>query len=150
MIRPAPRPVVDADLPALVGLHAGAFPPDEAWGAGAITTMLAMPGAFGLMVAGGGFILVRAAGGEAEVLTLAVASGTRRQGVGTALVIGAMAGSLARGAGVLFLEVSEQNTAARGLYAALGLTEVGRRLRYYADGTDALVLSRVLCAAAGG
>lgn len=150
MIPPEPRPVNGADLPELVGLHVGAFPPGEAWGEGAITTMLAMPGAFGLVVPGAGFILVRAAGGEAEVLTLAVAPTAGRQGIGTALVIGALAGSLARGAAVLFLEVSEHNAAARGLYAALGFAEVGRRRRYYADGTDALVLSQPLCAAAGG
>jgi ribosomal-protein-alanine N-acetyltransferase len=44
----------------------------------------------------------------------------------------------------MFLEVSEANGAARALYAAAGFEEAGRRRRYYADGSDALVLRRAL------
>ena len=46
----------------------------------------------------------------------------------------------ARGAEALFLEVSERNMEARALYAGAGCAEVGRRKRYYADGSEALVL----------
>jgi ribosomal-protein-alanine N-acetyltransferase len=45
-----------------------------------------------------------------------------------------------RGAACLFLEVSEVNAPARALYARAGAEEVGRRRRYYSDGSDALVL----------
>ena len=38
----------------------------------------------------------------------------------------------------------EENAAARALYAAAGYREIGRRSRYYPDGTDALVLARPL------
>jgi ribosomal-protein-alanine N-acetyltransferase len=55
-----------------------------------------------------------------------------------------MAGAAARGAAAMFLEVSDRNAAARALYAASGFAEVGRRRRYYADGANALVLSRAL------
>ncbi|WP_431282384.1 GNAT family N-acetyltransferase [Humitalea sp. 24SJ18S-53] len=145
-----PRPIHAVDVPALAGLHTAAFPPEESWGIGAIGTMLAMPGAFGLVLPEQGFILARVAAGEAEVLTLAVAPPARRQGIGAGLVVAAMAGALARGASVLFLEVSEDNLAARALYAALGFEQVGRRRRYYADGSDALVLSRPLSATEAG
>ncbi len=63
-----------------------------------------------------------------------------------------MTEAAARGAGELFLEVSEQNAPARALYARLGASEAGRRRRYYPDGSDALVLRLALspCGAAPG
>ncbi|RAI57221.1 ribosomal-protein-alanine acetyltransferase [Roseicella frigidaeris] len=106
--------------------------------------MLGMPGAFGLWVPGAGFVLARAAGGEAEILTLAVRPPARRRGLGGALLAGALAGAVARGAAAMFLEVAAGNAAARALYAGQGFVEVGRRRRYYPDGSDALVLRRVL------
>ncbi|HST74587.1 MAG TPA: GNAT family N-acetyltransferase [Acetobacteraceae bacterium] len=121
-------------------IHASAFPEDEAWGPEAIALSLELPGAFGLFSAGAGMILARAAGGEAEVLTLAVAEPARRQGVAGTLLDAAMAEAAARGAVAMFLEVSTRNEAARALYARAGFVEVGRRARYYADGADALVL----------
>ena len=52
------------------------------------------------------------------------------------------------GAAILFLEVAEDNAAARVLYARAGFVEIGRRKAYYAspDGRriDALVLHRDL------
>jgi ribosomal-protein-alanine N-acetyltransferase len=130
------------DAPALAALHAGAFPPGEAWGADALCLMLELPGAFGLQAPGAGFILARIAADEAEVLTLAVAPAARRRGLGAALLEGAMALAAARGAAMAFLEVSTANAAGLALYEAAGFREVGRRRRYYADGSDALVLSR--------
>ena len=55
-----------------------------------------------------------------------------------------MALAAARGAAAMFLEVSESNLAARALYEAGGFARAGLRRRYYADGTDALVLRRDL------
>ena len=147
MIEPAPAGSESAVE--MAALHALAFPPAEAWGPDAIRLMLAMPGAFGAWAPGGGFILARAAAGEAEILTLAVAPAARCQGLGVALMQAAMAGAVARGALVLFLEVSAENRPAGSLYARLGFAEVGRRRRYYADGSDALVLSRPLFATEG-
>nr|WP_264185448.1 GNAT family N-acetyltransferase [Roseicella aerolata] len=138
------RAATPAEAPALAGLHVAAFPPAEAWGPDAIALMLEMPGAYGLWRPGAGFVLARAAGGEAEILTLAVAPAARRQGIGAALMAGALAGAAARGAEAMFLEVAAGNAAALALYRGLGFAEVGRRRRYYADGADALVLRRDL------
>ncbi|WP_426954472.1 GNAT family N-acetyltransferase [Muricoccus radiodurans] len=126
----------------LAALHARAFPPAERWDLVAITAMLAMPGAFGVMAGEGpeGFILARAVEDEAEVLTLAVDPDARRQRIGATLLAAASAEAARRGAACLFLEVSEANAAARALYAAAGTAKVGRRRRYYADGSDAIVL----------
>jgi len=138
------RQAAGEDAPALAALHAAAFPPAEAWGAEAIGLMLAMPGAFGLWREGQGFVLARAAAGEAEILTLAVRPEARRQGLGAALMAGAMAAARARGAAAMFLEVAASNPAALALYRALGFDRVGQRRRYYPDGSDALVLRRDL------
>lgn len=138
------NPAAAAEAPALAALHAAAFPPADAWGPDALRLMLEMPGAYGLVAPGRGFVLARVAADEAEILTLAVAAACRRQGVGAALLAGAMAGAAARGAATMFLDVSEANVAARALYAAAGFDEAGRRRRYYADGSDALVLRRAL------
>jgi ribosomal-protein-alanine N-acetyltransferase len=137
-------PATTAEAPALAALHAAAFPPADAWGPDAIRLMLDMPGAFGLHRPGQGFVLARVAADEAEILTLAVVPAVRRQGQGGALLAAAMAGAAARGATAMFLEVSERNAAARALYAAAGFAEAGRRRRYYADGSDALVMRRDL------
>ena len=133
-----------ADAAALAALHAAAFPPAEAWGGNAIALMLGLPGAYGLWSAGQGFVLARAAGGEAEILTLAVLPAARRQGVGAALLAAALQGAVLRAAAVMFLEVAAGNAAALALYRAAGFVEVGRRRRYYADGDDALVMRRKL------
>ncbi|MXP65485.1 GNAT family N-acetyltransferase [Roseomonas sp. M0104] len=142
---PEPRSAGPEAAPTLATLHGAAFPPAEAWGAEALRLMLEMPGAFALHSPGKGFILVRAAADEAEVLTLAVLPAARRQGVGRALLDAALGVAEAAGARQMFLEVSTANPAARALYAAAGFVEVGRRRRYYPDGSDALVLSRRLC-----
>ena len=145
------RPVTRADLQAMAELHASAFPPAERWGATAISAMLGLEGAFGLVAgAPDGFILARAVAGEAEILTLAVAPEARRHGLGARLLEAALAGAAERGAACLFLEVSEANSPARSLYARAGAEEIGRRRRYYADGSDALVLRITLPSEATG
>ena len=125
---------------ALAALHAAAFPPEDAWDAAAFAAQLALPGVFARLHPDGGLVLARAAGDEAEILTLAVVPTARRAGLGRALLAAATAEAAACGAQVMFLEVAAANAAARALYAASGFVPVGRRRRYYADGQDALVL----------
>ncbi len=129
---------------AMAAIHGAAFPPNEAWGADAFALQLALAGVFGWVDRRGGIILARVAADEVEVLTLAVAPEARRLGVGTRLLEAAMSLAAARGACTAFLEVSDANGAARALYRRAGFTPTGRRPRYYADGTDALVLQRAV------
>jgi ribosomal-protein-alanine N-acetyltransferase len=136
---------VGAEAAALMAeMHAESFAANQAWGVSAITLMLGLPGHFGLLAvrqdAPLGFALGRVQADQAEILTIAVRPGARGQGVGRALLHGLLAEAAKRGALELFLEVAEPNAAARALYAGAGGKEVGRRRRYYADGTDALVL----------
>lgn len=129
-----------AHAAAMAAIHQGAFPPGESWGKDAIALQLALAGVFGSLDARGGMLLGRVAAGEAEVLTLAVLPSMRRQGIASALLQAAVAEARARAATALFLEVATGNAAARALYGRTGFVEVGRRRRYYADGSDALVL----------
>ena len=124
----------------LAAIHRTAFPPREAWGSDAIALQLVMPGSFGLADPQGGMLLGRMAADEAEVLTLAVLPERRCQGLGRALLDAAMAEVRRRGAARLTLEVAVDNVAARRLYQSAGFAQVGRRDRYYANGSDALVL----------
>ena len=129
-----------AHAAALAAIHAASFPPRETWGADAIGLQLALPGAFGLLDQRGGMLLGRTAADEAEVLTFGVVPAARRQGIGTCLLQAAKVLAAARGCGAIFLEVATSNAVALALYRREGFVEVGRRRRYYADGSDALVM----------
>lgn len=132
-----------AEAPALAALHARCF--DDAWDAGAIRTLMTSPGVLAL-AAGDAFILVRAAGGEAEILTLATAPESRRHGLARTLVRAA-AEAVAVEAQEMFLEVAADNTPALALYGGLGFMAVGRRPGYYqrpAGTADALTLRAAL------
>ncbi|MBV9757969.1 MAG: GNAT family N-acetyltransferase [Alphaproteobacteria bacterium] len=128
----------------MAAIHAAAFPPGEAWDAAAIAAQLALPTTFGLIAPAGGMLLARAIAEQAEILTLAVIPAARRRGIARALLQAAGHEAGRRGARTMFLEVSGANSAARGLYGAAGFVEIGRRARYYWDGTDALILSAPL------
>ena len=128
------------EVAALAVLHAAAFA--APWSAASIRDLFATPGVFAF-VAADSFILARATGSEAEILTLAVAPRARRRGLGRALVRAAAAHAQSLGATSLFLEVGVRNDAAQALYRGLGFAAVGRRKAYYAD-EDADVLKAAL------
>ena len=128
------------DFAVLAALHATSFP--DAWSAASIRDLFAGPGVFAFLLPGG-FVLARAAGGEAEILTLAVAPSLRRQGIARALIQAAASHAQVLGARTLFLEVATGNGPALALYAGLGFTPAGRRKAYYA-GQDADVLKAIL------
>jgi ribosomal-protein-alanine N-acetyltransferase len=134
------RPVGPFDYAIIASIHARSFA--EAWGVGAIAELMAMPGAFGLLAAASspqghepaGFVLARIAQDDCEILSLAVGSPHRRRGIARSLLQQATAMAAAAGASRLFLEVAEDNWAARRLYATLGFAPVGRRRNYYRRG----------------
>ena len=143
------QPVCADELELLASLHASCF--TEAWDADAFTTLLAMPGAFALIAkklesdAPSGFLMIRGAGDEAEIITLGVLPERRRQGLARELLAGGMREAASRGARRLFLEVAADNAAALALYRAAGFAQVGRRADYYhrVDGDmAALVMAR--------
>jgi ribosomal-protein-alanine N-acetyltransferase len=131
----------------MAAVHGAAFP-DEPWDEAAFAVLLGQPGVVGFLDDRGGVLLLRVVADEAEILTVGVAR--KRAGIGRGLMEAALAQARAAGAKKLFLEVAASNEAAVGLYGALGFTAVGRRLNYYSDGGEAVVLSIGLEAGAGG
>jgi ribosomal-protein-alanine N-acetyltransferase len=117
----------------------------EPWDEAAIAQLIGLPGTFGLLAHSAaegpaGMLIARVAADESEILSIAVLPPFRRQGIGRLLMARAWESARASGAASLFLEVAAGNDAARALYGNLGFLEVGRRPRYYADGTDAFLL----------
>lgn len=79
----------------------------------------------------------------ADVMTIAVAPGGRRRGLGTTLLAWCVGTAREYGAAHLMLEVAADNTAARHLYERDGFAQVSVRRGYY-SGVDAIVMRRAL------
>jgi [ribosomal protein S18]-alanine N-acetyltransferase len=133
----------------LAALHKASFP--DPWTAAAICELLAGPGVFAFFTEDG-FVLARAAAGEAEILTLAVKPAARGRGLGRALLEAAARQAASLGAASIFLEVGADNPVALALYASLGFDRVGQRKGYYASqgAADAWVLKAQLPLPPGG
>lgn len=123
----------------LAALHARCFAVPRPWSEAEFAALLSSSGAV-LERTADGFLLGRVAGGEAELLTLAVSPAARRTGQGRELVRRFLSTCRDGHAEAAFLEVASDNAAALGLYAATGWTAAGRRRNYYAPGLDALVM----------
>jgi ribosomal-protein-alanine N-acetyltransferase len=82
-----------------------------------------------------------AAGGQGDVLTIAVATARWGNGIGSALLERLLAEADRRGCTEVFLEVRADNARAHGLYLRRGFTDIGIRHAYYQpSGTDAIVM----------
>ena len=127
----------------LARLHAACFTTPRPWSAAEFADLLASRFCF-LLTAPGGFLLGRVIADEAELLTLAVDPARRRQGIGAGLLARFAEAAQARGAASAFLEVAEDNAAARALYAAGGWARSGRRRGYYHGPTGAAVDAPIL------
>lgn len=89
-----------------------------------------------------GFVIVRVAADEAEVLTITVSAAWRGRGIGRALLLDAMRQASEMGVRAMFLEVDEGNAPALALYGRLGFVQVGERPGYSRrkDGSRALAV----------
>lgn len=133
------------DAALIAALHEDCFP-DEPWSATWISKLMTNPATQALLLdidgTPAGLVLVSGVADEAEILTVGVLPAQRCQGGGRALVEAAAAALAVTGARRLFLEVSVDNTAAIGLYQACGFERTGNRPKYYADGSDAILMGR--------
>lgn len=137
------------DLDAVAALELACFKSDP-WpresfesfiGRAGVTFVVAEP-AFGEGSLDAYAVLIRAAD-EAELLNLAVAGGSRRRGIGSALLRHVLDSAVEQGVRTVYLEVRASNEAARSLYESHGFAEVGRRRGYYQRPVeDALILQR--------
>jgi len=155
------------DLALLATLHAACFAQGTGgavWSASDIAEVLGIPGSFArLAVAGArqrptgeppstalpvGLVLARVVAEDCEILSLGVAPPWRRRGVGQRLLNAVLEEARCLGARAVFLEVAEDNAAARAFYLAESFARIGRRPKYYrragAVPAAALVLSRRL------
>lgn len=133
---------------AMAALHALCFP-DRPWSAAEFAQLTQARGMICHTSPGhDGFILAQCVAPEAEILTIATAPEARRKGIARGLVEGLFTALPAVDVSELFLEVAEDNAAARALYAATGFAEAGRRRGYYPRhgraAADALILRRSL------
>jgi ribosomal-protein-alanine N-acetyltransferase len=137
------RPFVDGALPeeaeVLAEIHRDAF--RRIWSAHEFSALLTDPSVFALVARQtslfgsrriAGFVLVRFAADEAEILTIAVRPNLRRRGVGRLLMNDVSRRLYRERIARLFLEVDRANAAAVALYRSLGFTVAGERKQYYA------------------
>jgi [ribosomal protein S18]-alanine N-acetyltransferase len=137
-VTPSVRTANIGDLPALARLHAQCFA--EAWSEESLAGLIFAARSFALIAdPAAGFILIRVAADEAEILSIGVIPNARRHGLGSALLDTAAVKARDMGAQHMFLEVVTDNLAAKNLYESHGFQPVGMRKAYY-RGSDAMVL----------
>lgn len=147
---PVVEVALDEDLPKIAEIHAASFP--NKWNAEELARMKAQDGVTILVArraspygtrAPLGFLILRTAADEAEVITVAVHPRQRGRGIGKKLMEAGLFRLYADRCSHLFLEVDASNEAALLLYKGLGFRQVGQRKGYYGgsggDGT-ALVM----------
>lgn len=129
-------------------LHNSSFRVPRPWRTEEFADLLAQPAVFALQTGCDGFVLGRVVADEAELLTLAVAPGARRRGLGRNLLTAFENRASTRGAVRGILEVAVSNAAALALYRRCGWQECGRRPAYYrdpqGDAIDAVMMDRSL------
>lgn len=143
-----------ADAATLAEIHADAF--RRTWSAHDFTALLAGPSVFALLARtrplvgsprAAGFVLVRFAADEAEILTIAVRARDRRRGYGRLLMEDVLRRLYRERIAKLFLEVERANAAAIGLYRSLGFEVAGERPNYYsapvAEGAGTALVMRL-------
>jgi ribosomal-protein-alanine N-acetyltransferase len=98
-----------------------------------------------------GYALGWCAGGQAELMNLAVDPRWRRVSIGSSLLRWTLETCASRGASEIFLEVRVSNAAAQRLYRRHGFEPCGRRRHYYTNPReDAVVLRAPLPPEGGG
>ena len=81
-------------------------------------------------------------GEECHIVNIATHPDWRGRGLGQRMMDDMLARMVDQGVTEVTLEVRAGNVPAIALYTKFGFAEVGRRRRYYADGEDALLLTR--------
>jgi ribosomal-protein-alanine N-acetyltransferase len=126
------------DCCALARVHAACF--EEAWPADTFAGFLDLPGTVILIGRRGeacvGFIVIRTAVDETEILSIGIVPSSRHEGCATQLLAAAATHAAQAGATRMFLEVAASNNDGLRLYRKFGFEIVGRRKGYYRKGAD--------------
>jgi ribosomal-protein-alanine N-acetyltransferase len=133
-----------ADAAAIAAVHGASF--QRGWGEDEIHRLLIESNVVAHRAVRGrkliGFIVSRRGGGEAEILSVAVAPAWRGRKLSRSLLDLHLRRLAGLGTRAVFLEVGKNNAPARALYRRAGFHEVGQRQGYYVGGLAALVLRR--------
>lgn len=137
---PVIEAALDEDLPMIAEIQAASF--SHKWGASELARMKAQDSVDFLVARRSspygtgtplGFLILRRAADEAEVITIAVHPRQRGRGIGKKLMEAGLFHLYGERCTHLFLEVDSANEPAVFLYRGLGFKEVGRRKGYYGD-----------------
>ncbi len=128
-------------------IHVASFITPRPWSAAEIADLLSGQNTH-LFNQDQGFALLRIAGPEAEILTIAVHPDMRRQHIAKTLLDKAHTFAKTANVEEVFLEVADQNHAAIALYESAGYTRQGTRKDYYTgpkgEHISAIVMSRAI------
>ncbi len=141
------RPGTADDAAALAALDAELFGGDS-WSVELLADSLAQPHNQVLVAIDGdeecgrviGYAITALGGEIVDLLRIGVHADHQRRGIARQLLDQVVRDGRMNGADRMLLEVSSANTGALDFYARAGFTQIDRRPRYYADGSDALVL----------
>jgi len=138
-----------ADAPSIAQIHRAAF--DHPWSEADFAAYLASDHLWVIGDPIAGFLLIRAIGDEAEILTIAVDPAARRNGYASSLLAASKQELAGLGVMRLILEVAADNLPAVSLYEREGFLPFGVRKAYYRRDTgpnmDAQLFSCALPAA---
>lgn len=135
--------VPDPDPGVLADIHAEGFA--HAWSGADINKLLADDNVFVVLARRDrpfgsrnpvGFVMIRKAADEAEVLSIAVTHRFRNAGTGRKLMDAALRHLFAERIAKVFLEVADDNLPAITLYRRLGFKTVAERTGYYVAGRE--------------
>ncbi|CAB4568425.1 MAG: ribosomal-protein-alanine N-acetyltransferase [Actinobacteria bacterium] len=81
-------------------------------------------------------------GSVADILTITVIDGFRRQGIAKRFIQDIEGYCQTKGSSAIMLEVATENTAAIALYENVGYSQISIRSNYYGSGKDAQVMQK--------
>lgn len=131
----------------MAALHEACFTQPRPWSEAEFTDLAESPLCI-IQTADQGFAIMRLAGPEAELLTIAVHPHARRQGLARSLLTALTTDLKSRNCEEIFLEVVDTNTPAIQLYHSAGFENRAIRKDYYngpkGQKSSALVMRKLL------
>lgn len=134
------------DAKLLAAIHQSAFAgePSKPYSVEQMHESLRAPSNYAIRNGEVGFLLFQLVGDECEIITLAVLPQFQQKGLARELMIELIGVCKAMNVKKIFLEVSVNNEKAINLYKKFTFVEYNRRSKYYADGSDAVLLQLLI------
>ena len=127
------RPATASDFPNISAIHQASF--TGGWSEESITETALSPNSYNFIAESEnqavGFIIIKIASDEIEIITICTSPEYQRQGIARELLQEAIKHSKQSKAKSIYLEVSENNIAAINLYLSSEFQKTGMRKNYY-------------------